>query len=142
MERRWLGLITRGWLAVVAVAAALTAALAMAAIAPARPPAHAPAQPVARAARSCGLAGEWNSLGPTYVELLNVTGTNCTTGAKVIEAYNRCRLNAGGVKGSCHSKVLGFRCSEKRSTGPVQFVASAHCTARREVVTFSYSENT
>jgi hypothetical protein len=127
-------LITKGWAAVVAVAAALTAALAMAAIAP--------AQPVARAARSCGLAGEWNSLGPTYVELLNVTGTNCTTGAKVIEAYNRCRLNAGGVKGSCHSKVLGFRCSEKRSTGPVQFVASAHCTARREVVTFSYSENT
>jgi hypothetical protein len=61
---------------------------------------------------------------------------------KVIKSYNRCRLNAGGAKGYCHSKVLGFRCSETRQSSPVQFVASVRCTAGRAVVTFSYSENT
>jgi len=70
-----------------------------------------------------------------------VSGTSCATGARVIKAYNHCRLYAGGVKGHCHSRVLGYRCSETRSSSPVQFVASASCTARRSVVKFSYSEN-
>jgi hypothetical protein len=38
--------------------------------------------------------------------------------------------------------VLGFKCSERRSTGPVQFVASVKCTSGRKVVKFAYSENT
>lgn len=123
--------ITRGWVVVTVVALAVLATAA-----------SAPAQPVARAARSCGLAGEWASLGPTYVEQLSVSDTSCATGAKVIKAYNRCRLEAGGVKGRCHARVLGFRCSETRSASPDQFVARARCTDRRKVVTFSYSENT
>ena len=99
-------------------------------------------QPVAHAARACSLAGKYMSLGPTYVEQLNVSRTSCATGVKVIKAYNRCRLKAGGVKGYCRPRVLGFRCSEKRSSGPVQFIASVRCTSGRQVVTFSYSENT
>jgi hypothetical protein len=127
--------IMRRSAAVVATAVATLAGLTTAGIAP--------AQPVAHAARSCGLGGEWAKLGPTYVEPpVIVTGTNCATGIKVIKAYNRCRLNAGGVKGRCHAKVLGYRCTEQRSTSPVQFVASVRCTARRKVVKFSYSENT
>lgn len=117
-----------------AVAAALVTVLSTAAVGS--------AQPIAHAARTCSLAGEWASLGATYVEQLNVSGTSCAAGAKLIKAYNRCRLNAGGVKGHCNATVRGYRCSEHRSMGPVQFVASARCTAPGAVVKFSYSENT
>lgn len=117
-----------------AVAVVILAALALAAIAP--------AQPIARAARSCGLGADAFTLGPTYVETLNVSGTNCATGTKVIKAYNSCRLKSGGAKGHCHARVLGFKCSEKRSTSSVQIVANVRCTASRKVVTFAYSENT
>jgi hypothetical protein len=102
-------------------------------------------QPVARAAGGCRtyLMPRWHDLGPTYVEQLSVSNTTCATGANVIKSYNRCRLKAGGAKGSCHSTVLGFRCSEKRPvTSPVQFIAKVRCTKGREVVTFTYSENT
>jgi hypothetical protein len=99
-------------------------------------------QPVARAAGRCSLASEYFKLGPTYAEKLNVSGTNCATGVNVIKAYNRCRLKSGGVKGYCHSKVLGFSCSERRQSSGVQFIAQARCTKGRTVVTFTYSENT
>jgi hypothetical protein len=82
------------------------------------------------------------SLGPTYVDAILVSRTSCAAGGNVIKSYNHCRLKAGGVKGFCHSKVLGFHCSEKRSSSPVQFGATVLCVAGRKVVTFFYSENT
>jgi hypothetical protein len=102
-------------------------------------------QPLAHAASSCAhaLAPHYRKLGPTYTETLNVSGTSCATGLKLVTAYNRCRLKSGGVKGYCHSKVLGFRCSEKRpATSPDQFIAKVTCTSGRARVTFTYSENT
>jgi len=126
--------ITKGWATVAAVAVLIPAALATAAIAP--------AQPVARAARACNLGSKVFSLGPTYVESPIVSGTSCATLAKVIKAYNRCRLNAGGVKGHCNSRVLGFRCRERRSTGSsIQFVAKVRCTKRHAGVRFSYTQD-
>jgi hypothetical protein len=99
--------------------------------------------PVASAAGGCNLAGKYRTLGPTYVEQLSVSHTSCATGVNVIKAYNHCRLASGGAKGYCHSKVLGFRCSEQRpQTGPIQFIAKVHCTSGRAVVNFTYSENT
>jgi hypothetical protein len=100
------------------------------------------ARPVAHAATACSLAGKYRSLGPTYVERLSVSHTSCATGTSVIKHYDACRLSAGGVKGRCSSKVLGFRCSEKRSSSPVQFVASVSCKKGRKAVSFAYSENT
>jgi hypothetical protein len=99
------------------------------------------AQPTARAATTCSLVGKYEKLGPTYAESLSVSRTNCATGVNVIKAYNRCRLNAGGVKGYCHARVLGFKCSEKRYRGPVQFIGKVTCTSGRKGVTFAYSEN-
>lgn len=99
-------------------------------------------QPVARAAGGCSLAGKYTKLGPTYVESLQVSRTSCATGVSVIKAYNSCRLKAGGAKGYCRSKVLGFSCSEKRSSSGVQFIAKVRCTKGRAVVTFAYSQNT
>jgi hypothetical protein len=104
--------------------------------------AAASARPAAHAAANCSISRVWHSLGPTYVEALSVSGTSCATGIDLIRAYNKCRLKAGGVKGRCTSTVLGFRCSEQRSSSPDQFVAKVRCTKGREVVTFSYSENT
>lgn len=131
--RSWAGIGTA-----IAVATALTcSAAAMASAGPARP--------VARAAGGCRtyLMPRWHNLGPTYVEQLSVSNTSCASGANVIKSYNQCRLKAGGAKGFCHSTVLGFHCSEKRpTTSPVQFIAKARCTKGRELVTFTYSENT
>jgi hypothetical protein len=98
--------------------------------------------PLAHAAGSCSLAGKYRSLGPTYVERLSVSRTSCSTGTKLIKSYNACRLRSGGAKGRCRSKVLGFRCSEKRSSSSVQFVATVHCTSGSKTVNFAYSENT
>jgi hypothetical protein len=100
-------------------------------------------QPLAHAAGGCNLAGKYRSLGPTYAEKLSVSGTTCGTGEKVITAYNKCRLKAGGAKGYCHSRVLGYGCSEKRpETSPIQFIALVSCSAGRHRITFTYSENT
>jgi hypothetical protein len=100
------------------------------------------ALPVALAARSCNLTRYYESLGPTYVESLNVSSVSCATGIKLIKNYNHCRLQSGGAKGRCHMAVLGFRCTERRSTSPDQFIAMTRCTNGRKVVSFSYSENT
>jgi hypothetical protein len=129
MEERW----TQG---IVRASAAIGVAMLLSTTATAA------GQPVAHEARACSLAGKYYSLGPTYVEKLSVSHTSCATGVKVIRAYDACRLKAGGVKGRCTSKVLGFKCSERRSSSSVQFVASARCTKRQDVVRFSYSENT
>jgi hypothetical protein len=103
--------------------------------------AMASAQPVAHAATGCKLGSSYDKLGPTYVEVLNVSNTNCATGFKVIKAYNKCRLSAGGVKGYCHARVLGFSCSEgPRTKSPIQFIAKAQCKSGRKVVKFTYTE--
>jgi hypothetical protein len=99
------------------------------------------ARPVARTAKNCSLAGEYTRLGPTYVERLSVSRTNCSIGVSLIRAYNACRLKAGGPKGRCTSKIHGFRFSEKRDSSAVQFVALVRATKGHAVVTFTYSEN-
>jgi hypothetical protein len=139
MEMRRNHGMPRAWVAAVGAAAALATAFALSA-AP-----MASAQPVAHASGGCNISrgNVWHKLGPSYVEALNVTQTSCGTGENVVKAYNKCRLEAGGTKGYCHSKVLGFSCSEKRpGKSPVQFVARVQCTAGRKAVSFTYSENT
>jgi hypothetical protein len=91
----------------------------------------------------CNLAGAWGKLGPTYVESLSVRGTNCGVGERTIKAYNHCRLSHGGVKGYCHERVIGFSCRERRYSGSsIQFIAKVSCTKPRQLVAFTYSENT
>ncbi len=98
--------------------------------------------PIARAASGCSLVGKYDKLGPTYVEQLKVSNTGCTTGVNVVKAYNQCRVKAGGAKGHCHSKILGYSCSENRTSSPTQFVAKAQCTSGHKVVTFVYTQFT
>jgi hypothetical protein len=114
------------------IAAAITTATATAAA----------TQPTAHAARTCSISQYYYTLGPTYVESLSVSGVSCATGLKVVKGYYKCRISSGGKRGYCHSKVLGFKCSEKRSSGPYQFIAKVRCTKGREVVSHTYSQNT
>ena len=117
-----------------------SASLALAGAATAAGPAAAQTRPAAL--HSCSLSGRYESLGPTYVETLKVNNTTCATGYAVVKAYNACRVHHGGVKGTCHSPVLGFTCLERRTNSPVQFIGAVSCTKGRAQVQFTYSQNT
>jgi hypothetical protein len=96
----------------------------------------------AHRAVGCSIAKIYNKLGPTYVTKLTVSGTTCGGGQRVVTAYNRCRLKAGGVRGHCHARVDGLTCMEKRYAGsPDQFIAAVSCSKPRETVAFVYSED-
>ena len=88
------------------------------------------------------LAKVGRSLGPTYVERLTVAGTSCAGGETLVRAYNRCRIDSGGLKGRCSATVDGYRCRETRQGSPDQFLAAVSCTRARDAVHFTYSENT
>lgn len=115
----------------------LAGALAALAVAPATD-----ARPVASAAKACGIRGVQRSLGPSYVTSLSVRGTSCATGKRVVRAYYRCRVRSGGVRGRCHRRVLGFRCSERRAGIPIQFDATVTCRRGRARVYHAYTQNT
>jgi hypothetical protein len=100
------------------------------------------AQPVAHAASKCNIAKEYFKLGPTYAEKLSVSGTSCATGLDLIKDYFKCGIKAGGAKGLCRSKVLGFSCKAKRSSSPVQYIAVVTCKKGREGADFTYTNNT
>lgn len=101
------------------------------------------AAPRARAAGSCSLRGHEESLGPTYVTQLSVSGgASCAEGLKLVHSYYRCRVEHGGVTGHC-SGVEGFRCSEDRFAKiVVQYDARVTCTRGREVVRHQYTQFT
>jgi hypothetical protein len=99
--------------------------------------------PLARTASNCSLRGHEQSLGPTYVTALSVSGgASCAQGLKLVHSYYRCRIAHGGVTGHC-SGVEGFRCSEDRFAKiVVQFDARVTCTRGREVVKHQYTQFT
>lgn len=99
--------------------------------------------PLARAASNCSLSGrEQQSLGPTYVTALSVSGVSCSQGMKLAHSYYRCRVAHGGVTGHC-SGVEGFRCSEVRYAKiATQYLARVTCTRGREIVKQQYEQFT
>jgi hypothetical protein len=79
--------------------------------------------------------------GQGYFTSLSVTGTGCATGRKVALSYYKCRIKKG-KKGTCKSKVLGYRCSEKRSTIPTEINARVTCKRGKATVVHTYQQNT
>ena len=123
-------------------ASALTGVALLGAIAAANVPAAA-AGPQAVAAGACNISGKQLHEGPTYLTSLRVSGgANCGTGLNVVRAYYRCRVHSGGLKGYCHSQVLGFGCSEKRTGISIQFDSSVTCSKGRQRVYHTYTQNT
>ena len=97
---------------------------------------------VAHLARSCSLHGREQSLGPTYVTRVSVSGVSCHDAYGLVHAYYRCRVHHGGVTGHCGG-VDGFRCSEHRYAKiPTQYEASVTCTRGREAVKHNYTQFT
>ncbi len=98
--------------------------------------------PLARAAGSCNISGRQQSLGPTYVTYVGVSGTSCSRALRLVKSFYRCRLSHGGVKGHC-SSVEGFRCSENRFAAiSVQYDSHVLCTRGRERIRHDYTQFT
>ena len=127
-----------------AAAIALAAALSAGAVASsAHPPARSGAGAHASSA-TCHLSNhdQRGGLGPTYVTSLKVSGTSCSEGVRVVKAYYRCRVHNGGTKGTCHSSVLGFHCSEHRSGISIQFDGQVSCSSGHRHVYHTYVQDT
>jgi hypothetical protein len=101
-----------------------------------------PDGPTASAAARCSLSGKERKLGPTYVTALSVTRVSCRTGEKVVKDYYRCRVRDGGRKGSCHKRIRGFRCTEKRESISTQFDARVSCRKGKARVRHDYTQFT
>jgi hypothetical protein len=101
------------------------------------------AQPTARAASSCNISGKEESLGPTYVTYIGVSGgASCKQAEKLVRAFYKCRVKHGGVAGHC-SGVEGFRCTEDRyATIAVQYDSHVLCTRGRERIRHDYTQFT
>lgn len=128
---------TRHLPALTATLTALTA-LSLLGMAPA-----AQSSPLAHSASACHIKGKEQSLGPTYVTYVGVSGgASCGFALHLVKAYDQCRLKHGGVKGTC-SGVDGFRCKEHRYAKiTVQYDASVTCTRGHEVVFHKYTQFT
>ena len=99
--------------------------------------------PSAHAAKTCSLTvREQRHLGPSYVTSLRVSHTGCSTGKAVVKAYYTCRIDNGGKRGHCDHKVLGYKCSERRSGIRVQFDATVNCWRGSRHVLHTYTQNT
>jgi hypothetical protein len=96
----------------------------------------------ARQSATCHLGKDGRRLGATYVTSLSVSRVSCSTGKRVVKAYNACRRAHGGVKGKCPRKVLGYRCSEHRDSIPTEITARVSCKASARRVRFNYEQFT
>lgn len=100
----------------------------------------APAAP-ATSTTTCRLSShEQQSLGPSYVTGLRVTGTSCARGKVLVRAFQRCRM-AGGVRGRCHQRLIrGFRCREARGEIPSELTGKVTCTKSHVTVLHTYTQ--
>jgi hypothetical protein len=112
------------------LAAALLAGLAFA------------AAPASAATRTCNVQNDGDSFGVTYITSLKVTNVGCAGGKKLVRAFHTCRKAHGGIKGRCTTRVLGYRCTENRATGPVQFSSKVSCKNGTRRVVHTYTQNT
>ena len=97
------------------------------------------------AASTCKLsASQARKMGPTYVTLLRVSGTSCSTGIAVTKAYHTCRLKHG-KRGTCRTTVRGYRCTDRRPAAesiPTQFTGHVTCKRGSARITHDYQQDT
>lgn len=92
------------------------------------------------ATKSCSVSSKPRALGPTYTLGLSVRGTSCANGRGFVRSYFKCR---GGGRGKCRRRVLGYRCSERRSNViRTQFDARVTCKKRGRGITHKYTQFT
>jgi hypothetical protein len=101
--------------------------------------ASAGAAPVARAA-ACAPELQPPSMKGGYIYQFVFKGVGCATGQRVALAFQACRVKHG-VKGTCHTKVIGYSCHEKRQAGSANFIAIVACTNGHKKVNYTYLQN-
>ncbi len=122
----------------VLTARAVGAALAFPALLAVGAPSATAAEPTAQTSRSCKAP---NYPGSGYFTSLSVTRTGCSRGKSVALAHYRCRVKRGRA-GRCTSRVLGYRCSERRNSIPTEINARVTCRRSSAKVVFTYQQNT
>ena len=95
------------------------------------------AQPSATAAKKCK-APKYPGSGS--ITSMSVTKTTCTTGKKVVLAFQKCRTKKGPTA-RCVKKVLGYACQEVRTNGPTQISGSVTCGKGKRRVKHKYTAN-
>lgn len=94
-------------------------------------------------AATCNIRGKERKLGPTYVTSLRVSGTSCATGERVVKAFHKCRFANGGKDGRCRTRVLRWRCTEKRLNRiSTQYDARVTCTKGSASIKHNYTQFT
>jgi len=106
------------------------------------------AQPAVAATKTCkaGSTKYPNSNPGGYFTSLKVTKVSCSTGAKLMIAYYKCRRKGGqGVSGRCKaSKVNGLRCTERRpasGNNGTEFNATVTCRSGSKKIVHTYQQN-
>jgi len=98
-------------------------------------------QAAAAALKRCDISGRERRLGATYVTSLSASGVSCSYAERLVRAFHRCRRRNGGADGRCR-RVLRFRCSERRTSSPVQYDSRTSCRRGGDRVVFRYTQNT
>lgn len=82
-----------------------------------------------------------------YFTSLKVTGVSCSSGAKLMVSYYKCRRKGGqGIEGRCKaSKVNGMKCTESRpSSGRIpgqEYNAKVTCKSGSKKIVHTYQQN-
>jgi hypothetical protein len=95
------------------------------------------AAPAAGAARFCDVP---RYPGSGYFTSLSVRGVGCAKGRRLVRAYYRCRTR-NGPAGRCHSRVLHYRCSERRESIATEIDARVNCRRGTRRVIHTYQQN-
>ncbi|HEY5195506.1 MAG TPA: hypothetical protein VIJ51_00605 [Solirubrobacteraceae bacterium] len=75
-----------------------------------------------------------------YFTSIKVTGTTCTTGTRLVQAFFRCRTKSG-LAGRCRKTVLGFRCTEVRNAIATEIDALDTCRHGAETVVSGWQQD-
>jgi hypothetical protein len=79
--------------------------------------------------------------GSGYFTSLKVTKVSCTTGKSVALSFHKCRTKSS-IKGYCHSRVRGYRCTEKRQSISTEIDGRVTCKRGSRKVELTYQQNT
>ena len=99
------------------------------------------ATPSSAAGRSC--------TPPTYpgsgyfTGKIRATNVGCAYAKRFVRAYYRCRTSSGRrPTGRCTSRVLGFKCTERRGeSSPVEINARVTCNRGTQRIVHTYQQN-
>jgi hypothetical protein len=103
------------------------------------------AQTSSAATRGCSAPKEPAGLNGGYFTELRATNVTCASARKLVLAYYRCRVERGGVRGTCNRRTVnGLYCRETRPSNlqsDTQINARVTCTKGTKKVRHSYQQN-